>query len=87
MSDPKKSSVEFRFGQFDWKKEFYLQQSSFILKFKYPFNLTEWTANVNHICKIVTTDLNVENPVILDTNFKVVKDSNTTRGMLEIFFN
>ncbi|CAF1033186.1 unnamed protein product [Brachionus calyciflorus] len=50
-----------------------------------PFNLTEYTANLDYIRKQMINEHGIEDPIVLDRKYKEIRDHVTTRG--ENFWN
>lgn len=47
---------------------------------QFPFELTEYTANVDEIYRIMREIYGLQDPIVLDMRYKEVKDSPRTRG-------
>lgn len=57
-----------------------IQNREILLYKDVPYDLTEPTANIPTINQIIRANLGIPESIILDTKFKEVKDSATTRG-------
>lgn len=62
-----------------------IQNGEILIYKDVPFDLTEPTANIPTLKNIIRKNLDIDEPIILDTKFKEVKESNKTCG--EIFWN